>query len=51
MDIICRLQPNGIGISSSIYLKVEFGCSNPSAEMILALTEVLQCGCDEFFAE
>lgn len=51
MDVICRLQLKGFEISSSTYSKVEAGRSNPSAEMILALTEVFQCGCDEFFAE
>lgn len=51
MDVVCRLQLKGIGISSSTYSKVESGRSNPSVEMIVALTEVFQCGCDEFFME
>lgn len=51
MDVICRLQLKGIGISSSINSKVESGRSNPSVDMILALTEVFQCSYDEFFVE
>lgn len=51
MDVICRLQLKGIGISSSTYSKVESGRSNPSVDMLLALTEVFQCSYDEFFAE
>lgn len=51
MDVICRLQLKGIGISSSTYSKVESGRSNPSVDMILALTEVFQCSYEEFFAE
>lgn len=51
MDVICRLQLKGIGISSSTYSKVESGRGNPSVDMILALTGVLQCSYDEFFVE
>lgn len=51
MDVICSLQLKGIEISSSTFSKIESGHSNPSAEMIMALTEIFQCGYGEFFVE
>lgn len=51
MDVVCRLQLKGIGISSSTFSKIESGHSNPSVEMIMALTEIFQCGYGKFFVE
>ncbi len=50
-DVICKLQLQGIEIYSSTYSKLEAGKFNPTVDMIMALTQVFQCGYEELFRE
>ncbi len=51
IDIITQLQLHGVSISSSTYAKVEAGANNPSVDMLIALTKILHCDFNAFFAE
>ena len=50
-DIITQLQLKGIEIYTSTYSKVEAGANNPSVDLLIALTEILECDFNEFFKE
>lgn len=51
IDVVTKLQLTGIGLSSSTLSKIERGKSNPSAELLIALTEIFQCDFNAFFDE
>ncbi|MCM1194114.1 MAG: helix-turn-helix domain-containing protein [Butyrivibrio sp.] len=50
-DIVAKLQLEGVGISTSTFSKVESGTNNPSVELLYALTIILQCDFNAFFAK
>lgn len=50
-DVICQLQLRGIEIYSSTYSKLEAGKFNPTVDMVIALTQIFQCGYEELFIE
>lgn len=49
-DIVAKLQLEGVEITSSTYSKVENGTNNPSVDLLIALTDILQCDFNAFFA-
>lgn len=50
-DIVAKLQLEGVEISSSTFSKVENGTNNPSADLLIALTHILQCDFNAFFSQ
>lgn len=50
-DIVAQLQLRGIEISSGTFSKVELGMNNPSVDMLIALTDILNCDFNEFFKQ
>ena len=49
IDVIAKLQLKGIYVTTGIFSKIEHGRNNPSVEIIIALTEIFECDCNEFF--
>lgn len=49
-DIVAQLQIRGVEISTSTYSKVEMGLNNPSVDLLIALTEILECDFNSFFS-
>ena len=50
-DIVAKLQLRGINISTGTYSKVEAGLNNPSVNLLIALTEILNCDFNAFFLD
>ncbi|MCI8556321.1 MAG: helix-turn-helix transcriptional regulator [Lachnospiraceae bacterium] len=50
-DIVSQLQLLGVDISTGTYSKVEAGLNNPSVDMLIALTQILECDFNAFFQE
>ncbi|MDE6639904.1 MAG: helix-turn-helix domain-containing protein [Acetatifactor sp.] len=50
-DIVAKLQLEGVEITSSTYSKVENGTNNPSVDLLIALTDILQCDFNAFFSQ
>ncbi len=50
-DITTSLQLYGLEISSSTYSKVEMGLNNPSVDMLIALTKILDCDFNKLFEQ
>lgn len=50
-DIVAKLQLEGVEISTSTYSKVEKGTNNPSVDLLIALTDILQCDYNAFFEQ
>lgn len=50
-DIVARLQIMGVEISTGTYSKVEMGLNNPSVDLLIALTNILDCDYNAFFAQ
>lgn len=50
-DIVARLQLKGVAVTTSTYSKVESGTNNPSVDMLIALTDILQCDFNSFFEQ
>lgn len=51
IDVVTKLQLAGLGLSTSTLSKIEGGKSNPSTELLIALTEIFQCDFNAFFDE
>ncbi len=49
VDVVTRLQLQGIEVSTSTLSKVERGYSNPTVKMLIALTDIFQCDFNAFF--
>lgn len=49
-DIVVQLQLRGVEISTGTYSKVEMGLNNPSVDLLIALTEILDCDFNAFFS-
>lgn len=48
-DIVAQLQVYGVEISTGTYSKIELGINNPSVDLLIALTEILDCDFNAFF--
>lgn len=48
-DMVLALQLRGVYITSSTYSKVELGLNNPSVDLLIALTDILQSDYNAFF--
>lgn len=49
-DIVAQLQLRSVEISTGTYSKVEMGLNNPSVELLIALTDILECDFNAFFS-
>jgi transcriptional regulator with XRE-family HTH domain len=49
VDVVAKLQLAGIEIGTSTLSKIERGYSNPTVEMLIALTEIFHCDFNAFF--
>lgn len=50
-DIVAQLQLHGVEISTGTYSKIELGINNPTVDMLVALTDILECDFNAFFKE
>lgn len=50
-DIVTQLQIRGVEISTSTYSKVEMGLNNPSVDLLIALTDILECDYNTLFSQ
>ncbi len=48
-DVVTQLQLQGIEISAATYSKMEMGINNPSVDVLIALTKILECDFNAFF--
>ena len=48
-DIVAQLQVHGVAVSTGTYSKIELGINNPSVDLLIALTEILDCDFNAFF--
>ena len=48
-EIVAQLQLHGVEISTGTYSKVELGLNNPSVDLLIALTKILDCDFNELF--
>lgn len=51
VDVVTRLQLKGIEASTSTLSKIEHGYSNPTVNVLIALTDIFQCDYNAFFME
>lgn len=51
VDVIAKLQLQGINVNTGIFSKVEKGRNNPTVDMLIALTDIFQCDFNEFFKQ
>lgn len=49
VEVIARLQLVDVNVTTGIFSKVENGYNNPSVDMLIALTDILDCDYNEFF--
>lgn len=49
MDLVAKLQLEGVPISTSSLCKIELGACNPTTAQLVALREILGCDYGEFF--
>ena len=50
IDVIAQLNTYGIDyVTTGVFSKVIHGYNNPSVEMLIALTDILQCDFNDFF--
>jgi len=50
-DIVAQLQLRGVEISTGTYSKVEMGLNNPSVDLLIELTDILDCDFNAFFKQ
>ena len=50
-DVLAQLQLRGIDIARSTYSKMELGINNPTVDVLIALTEILDCDFNALFAK
>lgn len=51
IDIVTQLQLSGIDITTSTLSKIENGYSNPPVNMLIELTNILDCDYNAFFQQ
>lgn len=49
VDIIAKLQLEGLEINTGTFSKVENGYNNPSVDLLIKLTKIFECDFNEFF--
>ncbi len=49
IDVIARLQLKGLNVNVGTFSKVENGYNNPSVDLLIALTDILDCDFNAFF--
>ncbi len=49
MDMVAKLQLEGIPINTSTLSKIEQGVCNPTTEQLIALRKILGCDYSDFF--
>ena len=49
IDVIAKLQLKGLNVNVGTYSKVENGYNNPSVDLLIALTDILECDFNAFF--
>lgn len=49
IDVVTQLQLKGIALSTSTLSKIERGNSNPTTQLMIALTDIFQCDFNAFF--
>ncbi|MBO5031670.1 MAG: helix-turn-helix transcriptional regulator [Lachnospiraceae bacterium] len=50
-DVLAQLQLRGIDIARSTYSKMELGINNPTVDVLIALTEILDCDFNALFQQ
>ena len=50
-DIVAQLQLRSVEISTGTYSKVEMGINNPSVDLLIELTDILDCDFNDFFKQ
>lgn len=50
MDLVAKLQLEGVPISTSSLSKIEQGACNPTTTQLVALREILGCDYSDFFS-
>ena len=50
-EIIAKLQLHGLEISSGAFSKIENGYNNPSVDLLISLTKILNCDFNDFFRQ
>lgn len=50
-DVLAQLQLRGIDIARSTYSKMELGINNPTVDVLIALTEILDCDFNALFVQ
>lgn len=50
-EVIAKLQLHGLEISSGAFSKIENGYNNPSVDLLISLTKILDCDFNEFFRQ
>lgn len=51
IDVIAKLQLKGLNINIGTFSKVENGYNNPSVDLLIALTDILNCDFNAFFEQ
>lgn len=51
IDIVTQLQLKGVNMNTSTLSKIERGHSNPTTNMLIALTDIFQCDFNTFFSD
>ncbi|RKI42439.1 XRE family transcriptional regulator [bacterium D16-51] len=49
IDVITKLQLKGMNINIGTFSKIENGYNNPSVDLLIALTDILDCDFNAFF--
>lgn len=49
MDLVAKLQLEGISIDTSTLSKIERGACNPATAQLIALREIFRCDYSDFF--
>ena len=50
-DVLSALASRGIAVRSGAFTKIENGANNPTVEMLIALTEILDCSFNDYFSD
>ena len=49
VEVIAKLQLDGVSITTGTFSKVENGYNNPSVDLLIALTKIFGCDFNDFF--
>ncbi len=49
VDVVAKLQLYGMDINIGTFSKIENGYNNPSVDLLVALTDILDCDFNAFF--